>query len=122
MGKKVLVTGAGGFIGSHLTERLVRDGHQVRVLVRYNGRDDRGHLDDLPAEIQAESRSIAGDLKDPEAVRKAVDGPRWVFHLGGADRDPLLVSEPARRGADQRAGHGPRAGRLPGLERSSGWC
>ena len=42
MGKKVLVTGAGGFIGSHLTERLVRDGHDVRALVRYNGRDDHG--------------------------------------------------------------------------------
>ena len=53
MGKTVLVTGAGGFIGSHLTETLVRDGHPVRVLVRYNGRDDRGHLDGLPPEIQA---------------------------------------------------------------------
>ena len=49
VGKTVLVTGAGGFIGSHLVERLVRDGHRVRVLVRYNGRDDRGHLEDLPA-------------------------------------------------------------------------
>ena len=57
MSRKVLVTGAGGFIGSHLTERLVRDGHQVRALVRYNGRDDRGSLGDLPADIQASHRS-----------------------------------------------------------------
>ena len=71
MGKTVLVTGAAGFIGSHLTERLVRDGHEVRALVRYNGRDDRGHLDRLEPEIQRAVEVHRGDLKDPEAVRKA---------------------------------------------------
>src|SRR5437868_3130879 len=65
VGKTVLVTGAGGFIGSHLVERLVRDGHRVRVLVRYNGRDDRGHLEDLPANIQSALEVTRGDLKDP---------------------------------------------------------
>src|SRR6516165_8038198 len=94
MGKKVLVTGAGGFIGSHLTERLVRDGHEVRVLIRYNGRDDRGHLDDLPREIQAEIQVERGDLKDPEAVRKAMHGRAWVFHLGALIAIPYSYLNP----------------------------
>ena len=65
MSRKVLVTGAGGFIGSHLAERLVRDGHQVRAFVRYNGRDDRGSLGDLPVDIQEAIEVERGDLKDP---------------------------------------------------------
>jgi dTDP-glucose 4,6-dehydratase len=94
MGKTVLVTGAGGFIGSHLTERLVREGHTVRVLVRYNGRDDRGHIDDLPASIREELEVVRGDLKDPEAVRKAVDGRAWVFHLGALIAIPYSYENP----------------------------
>ena len=94
MGKTVLVTGAGGFIGSHLVERLVRDGHRVRVLVRYNGRDDRGHLDDLPAEVQTEVEVHRGDLKDPEAVRNAVTGRDWVFHLGALIAIPYSYQNP----------------------------
>jgi dTDP-glucose 4,6-dehydratase len=94
MEKTVLVTGAGGFIGSHLTERLVRDGHQVRVLIRYNGRDDRGHLSDLPREIQAEIQVDRGDLKDPEAVRRAMQGRAWVFHLGALIAIPYSYENP----------------------------
>jgi NAD dependent epimerase/dehydratase len=94
MSKKVLVTGAGGFIGSHLTERLVRNGHQVRVLVRYNGRDDRGNLGDLPADIQASIEVERGDLKDPGAVRRAVDGREWVFHLGALIAIPYSYYNP----------------------------
>jgi dTDP-glucose 4,6-dehydratase len=94
MGKTVLVTGAGGFIGSHLTERLVREGHRVRVLVRYNGRDDRGHLSDLPAEIQGALEVVRGDLKDPTAVRKAVAGRAWVFHLGALIAIPYSYDNP----------------------------
>jgi dTDP-glucose 4,6-dehydratase len=94
MGKKELVTGAAGFIGSHLTERLVRDGHQVRVLVRYNGRDDRGHLDDLSSRVQDELEVVRGDLKDPEAVRTAVEGRAWVFHLGALIAIPYSYQNP----------------------------
>jgi NAD dependent epimerase/dehydratase len=94
MGKRVLVTGAGGFIGSHLTERLVRDGHEVRALVRYNGRDDRGHLDALAPEIQGAVDVQRGDLKDPEAVRRTVAGREWVFHLGALIAIPYSYQNP----------------------------
>src|SRR5438067_12988856 len=94
MGKTILVTGAAGFIGSHLTERLVREGHEVRVLVRYNGRDDRGHLDRLPRDIQRELEVHRGDLKDPDAVRKAVDGRAWIFHLGALIAIPYSYQNP----------------------------
>ncbi len=94
MGKAVLVTGAGGFIGSHLTERLVRLGHQVRALVRYNGRDDRGWLDDLPTDVRAEIEVHRGDLKDPDAVARAVDGRQQVFHLGALIAIPYSYQNP----------------------------
>ncbi len=94
MGKTVLVTGAAGFIGSHLTERLVRDGHDVRVLVRYNGRDDRGHLDHLPREVRDAVDVHRGDLKDPGAVRKAIEGRAWIFHLGALIAIPYSYQNP----------------------------
>jgi NAD dependent epimerase/dehydratase len=94
MGKRVLVTGAGGFIGSHLVELLVREGHEVRALVRYNGRDDRGHLDRLDDAVKASIEVHRGDLKDPEAVRKAVEGRAWVFHLGALIAIPYSYQNP----------------------------
>ncbi len=94
MGKTVLVTGAGGFIGSHLAEHLVRLGHQVRVLVRYNARDDRGHIDDLPKDVQSELEVYRGDLKDPESVTKAVENREQVFHLGALIAIPYSYQNP----------------------------
>jgi dTDP-glucose 4,6-dehydratase len=94
MGKTVLVTGAGGFIGSHLVERLVRDGHRVRGFLRYNGRDDRGHLDRIDGRLAREVEVIRGDLKDPDAVRRAVAGCEWVFHLGASIAIPYSYQNP----------------------------
>ncbi|CAN5877057.1 SDR family NAD(P)-dependent oxidoreductase [soil metagenome] len=94
MGKKVLVTGASGFIGSHLVERLLQDGQEVRAFVRYNGRDDRGHLDDLEPGLRAAVEVHRGDLKDPEAIRRAVAGREWVFHLGALIAIPYSYQNP----------------------------
>jgi len=91
---KVLVTGAGGFIGSHLTEELVRQGEEVRAFVRYNSRDERGLLEDLPQEILRQIEIIPGDLKDPDGVRKAVRGCHKVFHLGALIAIPYSYVHP----------------------------
>ncbi|MFZ4577927.1 MAG: SDR family NAD(P)-dependent oxidoreductase [Myxococcota bacterium] len=80
-GRKVLVTGAGGFIGSHLTEALVREGAQVRALVRYNSAGRQGFLDDFDKDVAAGIDVLATTIEDPFAVRKAVQGADTVFHL-----------------------------------------
>jgi dTDP-glucose 4,6-dehydratase len=92
--RRVLVTGAAGFIGSHVVERLVRDGHRVRAFIRYSGRDDRGHLDRIAPELRREVEVYRGDLKDPEAVRAAVKDQSWVLHLGALIAIPYSYQNP----------------------------
>ena len=91
---KTLVTGAAGFIGSHLTEELVRQGEDVKVFVRYNSRDERGLLEDLPKEMINQIEVVPGDLKDPDGVMKAVKGCTKVFHLGALIAIPYSYVHP----------------------------
>jgi len=91
---KILVTGAGGFIGSHLTEELTRQGEEVRAFVRYNSRDERGLLEELPEDIQNQIEVIPGDLKDPDGVKKAVKGCHKIFHLGALIAIPYSYIHP----------------------------
>lgn len=93
-GKSVLVTGAGGFIGSHLAERLAHDGARVRAFVRYNSRGDVGLLRLLPRELYATIEVVSGDLRDGEAVRTAMSGVDVVFHLGALIAIPYSYLHP----------------------------
>ena len=92
--KSVLVTGAGGFIGSHLTEHLVELGARVRAFVRYNSRNDRGMLELIPAQKFDEIEVIAGDLKDNGAIRHAVQNTQIIFHLGALIAIPYSYVHP----------------------------
>lgn len=93
-GKKVLLTGAGGFIASHLLEKLVLLGADVKAFVRYNSRNDPGLLALAPPEILSEIEIIQGDLRDSLAVRQAVTGTSLVFHLGALIAIPYSYLHP----------------------------
>ncbi len=80
-GKKVTLTGAGGFIGSHLAETLVREGAAVRAFVHYNSMGRWGNLDSLPKDILDALEIISGDIQDPFSVRNLISGCDFVFHL-----------------------------------------
>jgi dTDP-glucose 4,6-dehydratase len=92
--KRVLVTGAGGFIGSHLVERLAEKGALVRAFVRYNSRSDPGLLRMISPEIASTIELIGGDLRDADAIRKAVEGCEMVFHLGALISIPYSYLHP----------------------------
>lgn len=93
-GKRILVTGAGGFIGSHLVEQLVARGAKVRAFVRYNSRADTGLLKQLSPNTLAEVEIIAGDLRDAHAIYQAVEGMDLVYHLGALISIPYSYQHP----------------------------
>lgn len=93
--RKVLVTGAGGFIGSRLVEMLMRTGARVRAFVRYNSRGDAGLLRSLSPHVLGSIEIIPGDLRDEAAVRQAVSGCEMVFHLGALISIPYSYLHPA---------------------------
>jgi NAD dependent epimerase/dehydratase len=90
----VLVTGAGGFIGGHLVERLVHEGARVRALVRYNSRNERGTLDWLPASVTSDVDVALGDLRDVESVERVAVGAEVIFHLGAQVAIPYSFINP----------------------------
>lgn len=93
-GKQVLVTGAGGFIGSHLVERLVAEGASVCAFVRYNSRGDAGLLRLAPKEVIQQVKIVAGDIRDADAIHKAVEGCQVVFHLAALISIPYSYQHP----------------------------
>lgn len=92
--KAVLVTGAGGFIGSHLVEALAGGGARVRAFLRYNSRADPGALIHLPPALLAKVELIAGDLRDLPALIEAMHGVEVVFHLGALIAVPYSYQHP----------------------------
>jgi NAD dependent epimerase/dehydratase len=91
----ILVTGAAGFIGSHVTELLLREGHQVRALARYNSRGDIGHLRSLPAELLDRLEIRLGDVADSFLMRDLVEGCDSVLHLAALIGIPYSYVAPA---------------------------
>lgn len=92
--RKVLVTGAGGFIGSHLVEQLVRTGAHVRAFVRYTSSGQAGLLQQLSPDLLAQVELIFGDLRDQDAVRRAMNGMQKVMHLGALIAIPYSYRHP----------------------------
>lgn len=92
--RRVLVTGADGFIGSHLTEALVRRGMEVRAFVLYNSFNSWGWLDRSPREVKASLDVFAGDIRDPNGVREAMKGCDTVLHLAALIAIPYSYHSP----------------------------
>lgn len=94
MTKKILVTGADGFIGSHLTEELVRRGYDVRAFVLYNSFNSWGWLEQTPPEIKNSLDVFAGDVRDPHGVKEALKGCDAVLHLAALIAIPYSYHSP----------------------------
>lgn len=93
--KTAVVTGAGGFIGSHLVERLVKEGCNVRAVLHYDSRPDRGNLEFANAKMWQETELVSGDVRDPFFVAKAIAGADVVFHLAALIGIPYSYEAPA---------------------------
>lgn len=92
--KKILITGADGFIGSHLLESLVRQGYKVRAFVFYNSFGSWGWLDHCAPDIKGRFEVFSGDIRDPQGVREAMQGCDIVFHLAALIAIPFSYSSP----------------------------
>lgn len=92
--KKILVTGADGFIGSHLTEALVRDGHEVRAFALYNSFNSWGWLDHCVEDVRGKFEVFSGDIRDPYGVRAAMKGCDTVLHLAALIAIPYSYHSP----------------------------
>lgn len=92
--KRLLVTGADGFIGSHLTEELVRRGHDVRAFVYYNSFNSWGWLDHAPNDVRSSIDVFAGDIRDPYGVREAMKDCDVVLHLAALIAIPYSYHSP----------------------------
>ena len=92
--KKVLVTGACGFIGSHLAELLVKKGYSVRAFVYYNSFNSWGWLDSIPNGVLKNIEVFTGDIRDPNGVKKAIEGCSLVFHLAALIAIPFSYHSP----------------------------
>jgi NAD dependent epimerase/dehydratase len=92
--KKVLVTGADGFIGSHLVEELLNEGYEVRAFCMYNSFNTWGWLDNLPKELLSQIDVFTGDVRDPNGVRTAMQGCHIVYHLAALIAIPYSYHSP----------------------------
>lgn len=92
--KKVLITGADGFIGSHLVEKLIEEGYKVKAFVYYNSFNSWGWLDTLPKDIQDQIEIFSGDIRDPNGVRTVVKGVDVIYHLAALIAIPYSYHSP----------------------------
>jgi len=91
---RILVTGADGFIGSHLVEQLIKKGEKVKAFVYYNSFNTWGWLDTFPKELLDEIEIFAGDIRDPNGVRAAMKEVDEVYHLAALIAIPFSYHSP----------------------------
>ena len=91
---KILVTGADGFIGSHLTEELIKNGHRVKAFIYYNSFNSWGWIDTFPKDIKDKIEIFTGDIRDPNGVKTAMENCEIVFHLAALIGIPFSYNSP----------------------------